>query len=304
MPVAGLASAAAISCAAIIAAGTANGQDAMPPRGDFALTVSLTDTGNGVPVTIGDGRMAVAVNQTAEVANSGGAFLDGAVGTCTNYLVVDTTAATIDILGYCNYRDADGDVAFEQFATDGAVALDGITMAGEWIGGTGKYESLEGTITTTLTVTVEGGAALLASAGKTGNYTVAGAEPEVVATPAAPATPATPAADGPDPALFAALMQEGQVVFERKANCDFCHGGDGQGSGAPALAGNGYVRANASFVGLIFNGYMDHGMPAFGGILSNREIAAVATYVRNSWGNEFGITTEATVAQYAIAGGE
>jgi mono/diheme cytochrome c family protein len=111
-------------------------------------------------------------------------------------------------------------------------------------------------------------------------------------------------AQADDPALFAALMQEGQVVFERTAGCAFCHGPDGHGSGAPALAGNGYVSANASFVGLICNGYMDHGMPAFCGQLSIRQIAAVATYVRNSWGNEYGITTEATAAQYAVAGGD
>ncbi len=36
-------------------------------------------------------------------------------------------------------------------------------------------------------------------------------------------------------------------------------------------------------------------MPAFGH-LSNREIAALGTYVRNTWGNAFGVVTEADVA--------
>lgn len=102
----------------------------------------------------------------------------------------------------------------------------------------------------------------------------------------------------PDPALFADLMEEGQVVYERKAQCAFCHGDEGQGVGAPKLAGNTYVQANASLVGIILGGYESHGMPAFRSALSIREVAAVATYVRNSWGNDFGITTEETVGRY------
>ena len=104
----------------------------------------------------------------------------------------------------------------------------------------------------------------------------------------------------PDPELFADLMDEGKGVYERKADCDFCHGANGEGTGAPGLVGNEYLRANASLVGLILGGYESHGMPAFAGRLTNREVAAVATYVRNSWGNEFGITTEATVELYAV----
>ena len=105
----------------------------------------------------------------------------------------------------------------------------------------------------------------------------------------------------PDPVLFAELMEEGQEVFED--NCAFCHGDDGMGANGPRLAGNEYVRANASTIGLILGGYESHGMPAFRNRLNVREIAAVATYIRNSWGNEFGITTEATVNQYYNDGG-
>ena len=105
----------------------------------------------------------------------------------------------------------------------------------------------------------------------------------------------------PDPALFAALMDEGGDVFED--HCAFCHGDNGEGAGGPRLAGNQYVSANASTVGLILGGYESHGMPAFRGTLDIREVAAVATFIRNSWGNEFGITTEATVMQYYNDGG-
>lgn len=105
----------------------------------------------------------------------------------------------------------------------------------------------------------------------------------------------------PDPQLFADLMDEGADVFAD--NCSFCHGAEGQGAGAPRLVGNDYIAANASTVGLILGGYESHGMPAFRFRLDVREVAAVATYIRNSWGNEYGITTEATVMQYYDDGG-
>lgn len=114
------------------------------------------------------------------------------------------------------------------------------------------------------------------------------------------ATTAVAQAD-PDPALFAALMEEGEEVFMDE--CAFCHGNEGEGTRGPRLAGNAYLQANASTITLILGGYESHGMPAFRNALNIREIAAVVTFIRNSWGNEYGITTEATVAQYYNDGG-
>lgn len=42
------------------------------------------------------------------------------------------------------------------------------------------------------------------------------------------------------------------------------------------------------------NGYM----PGFGGAFSDRQVAAVVTYVRNSWGNEYGPVREEDIAQH------
>ncbi len=98
-----------------------------------------------------------------------------------------------------------------------------------------------------------------------------------------------------DPELFAALMEEGAEGFDD--NCSFCHGGDGEGSGGgPRLAGNEFVAFNTALVSQIIVGYEDHGMPPFDH-LGDREIAAIATFVRNSWGNSYGITPIAVVAQ-------
>jgi mono/diheme cytochrome c family protein len=40
----------------------------------------------------------------------------------------------------------------------------------------------------------------------------------------------------------------------------------------------------------------EHGMPPFRDVLNDRKIAAIATYIRNAWGNTYGIVTPADVA--------
>ncbi len=99
---------------------------------------------------------------------------------------------------------------------------------------------------------------------------------------------------GSDAALMATLMDEGHDLFER--NCSGCHGHNGEGIAGPELAGNQFVASNSAIINQILEGNTDHGMPPFRDHLTAREIAAIATYVRNSWGNAFGITTEETVA--------
>lgn len=76
------------------------------------------------------------------------------------------------------------------------------------------------------------------------------------------------------------------------ANCRMCHGNSGT-AGTP-LAGNEDL-ADAGHVArtiIIGPGYMT----AFGDILSDQEIAAIATHVRTSWGNDFGPVTPEEVA--------
>ena len=104
----------------------------------------------------------------------------------------------------------------------------------------------------------------------------------------APATVAAPPASA---------MARGGKVYEQQ--CAQCHGDRGQGEpGAfPALAGNRAVTLAdpTNLVRVVLQGgYLPatagnprpHGMPPFQQTLSDEEVAAVTTFVRNSWGNQ------------------
>jgi len=78
--------------------------------------------------------------------------------------------------------------------------------------------------------------------------------------------------------------------------CAACHQGEGQGIPGvyPALAGNGYVQGDAvDVVQTVANGRA--GMPAFGDDLGNEGLAAVLSYIRNSWGNQAPVITPSFV---------
>lgn len=98
------------------------------------------------------------------------------------------------------------------------------------------------------------------------------------------------AQDAPDPAL----MEAGQEVYED--NCQGCHGDEGQGGAGPVLAANEVLSSGRAIAAQVLNGNEEHGMPAFMDILDDEEIAAVGTYIRNSWGNAYGVMTAETVA--------
>ena len=81
-------------------------------------------------------------------------------------------------------------------------------------------------------------------------------------------------------------------------HCEDCHGADGTGTvgACPALAGNRAVTmtSTANPIRVVLGGgYLPatagnprpHGMPPFAQMLGDADIAAVLSYVRNSWGN-------------------
>jgi mono/diheme cytochrome c family protein/glucose/arabinose dehydrogenase len=103
---------------------------------------------------------------------------------------------------------------------------------------------------------------------------------------------------GPERDLFV----KGKAIYAKEGFCITCHQPDGTGlsaSGFPPLAGTKWVTGNDErLIKLVLNGL--HGpitvlgkeyggqvpMTPFGGMLKDEEVAAVLTYVRNSFGNK------------------
>lgn len=70
------------------------------------------------------------------------------------------------------------------------------------------------------------------------------------------------------------------------SSCSSCHGANGEGSLGPSLIGNEYLADTSIVTETIIRGFSY--MPAFGDDLNDNQVAAISTYIRNAWGNEFG----------------
>lgn len=94
---------------------------------------------------------------------------------------------------------------------------------------------------------------------------------------------------------MAAHLDEGADVYA--AECAQCHGRNGSESagGAAVLAGNDNLANGPRVARQILFG--SQYMPAFADRLTDHEVAAVGTYIRNSWGNDFGVLPEEEVVQ-------
>ena len=100
---------------------------------------------------------------------------------------------------------------------------------------------------------------------------------------------------------------DGQRLFD--SYCSACHQYDDQGMGeAPPLAGSPWVNGPAErLVRIILHGITgrieirgrvyDREMPGFGGVLSNDDVAALATYTRKRFGTSVGPVMPAEVGR-------
>lgn len=92
------------------------------------------------------------------------------------------------------------------------------------------------------------------------------------------------------------IEQDGASLYQ--AICQSCHMPNGQGAqGAgmyPALAGNAKLVAGMYPAITVLKGRK--GMPAFGAMLSDEQIALVANYVRSNLGNSFPAAGAVTAA--------
>ena len=79
-------------------------------------------------------------------------------------------------------------------------------------------------------------------------------------------------------------MAEGEKAY--LARCSACHQANGAGLPPtfPALAGSAIaIGPVAEHIDIVVKG--KNAMPAFGSMLSPKEVAAIITYERNAWGN-------------------
>ena len=124
--------------------------------------------------------------------------------------------------------------------------------------------------------------------------------------------PPTAITDEPEGPLAKAYAL-GKEIFGRESFCETCHQPDGRGlaaTGYPPLAGSAWVTGDKDrLIKLVMHGLYGplevNGKPydgqvpmtAYGGLLSDAEIAAVLTYVRNSFGNQASAVTAEEVGQ-------
>jgi mono/diheme cytochrome c family protein len=108
------------------------------------------------------------------------------------------------------------------------------------------------------------------------------------------------------------LMQRGAKLYEQ--HCAECHGDQGEGApGAyPPLAGNRAVTMDppANLIRVLLSGGYPpstagnprpFGMPPFGPAMDDVEVAAVVSYIRNSWGNRAEFVSPVEVSRYRAA---
>lgn len=93
--------------------------------------------------------------------------------------------------------------------------------------------------------------------------------------------------------LLKNYIADGEQIYA--VNCASCHGPNGEGGVGIRLISNPLLADAHDIADAVTNGrgYM----PPFGGQLSDAEIAAVLTFVRNSFENDYGILEEEVVQQ-------
>ncbi|MCJ2132576.1 hypothetical protein MKK69_00565 [Methylobacterium sp. J-026] len=126
---------------------TAGAED-MARQGEFRITYTAINPAVPKPVSIGNNRSASAMILTMTAVNEAGSgLLHNMAGRCSSSPLVDSGAKTFENHGYCDYVDADGDHVYEKwdYPVQSMAAVSEGT--GAWIGGTGKFAGLTGTMT-------------------------------------------------------------------------------------------------------------------------------------------------------------
>ncbi|WP_424628300.1 hypothetical protein [Bradyrhizobium sp. SYSU BS000235] len=129
-----------------LAAGNAQAQS-IPPEGPVSVTFTATQTSPVKPMPIGNGKEFMVINQAMTASNdAGNPILHNMGGRCLFSRLADSSAKTVELHGFCNYVDKDGDQIFEQ-----CNFLPGAPNNCNVVGGTGKFENLQASLVISVT---------------------------------------------------------------------------------------------------------------------------------------------------------
>jgi hypothetical protein len=133
------------SLAAVLTAHSVYAQS-IPLEGPVSVTFTATQTSPVKPMPIGNGKEFVVINQAMTASNdAGNPILHNMGGRCLFSRLADTSAKTVELRGFCNYVDKDGDQIFEK-----CDFLPGAPNTCAVVGGTGKFENLQASLVITV----------------------------------------------------------------------------------------------------------------------------------------------------------
>jgi len=138
----------AFAVAAVLQSTAGASAEELAKEGRYTVQYTGTNPAPMKPIAIGNNREMLVTNAVMSAINeSGSGFLHDMTGRCSGWVIIDTAAGAFESHGYCNYADKDGDQVFEQYDWPMQPRSSSTYGTGKWIGGTGKYSGLQGTIT-------------------------------------------------------------------------------------------------------------------------------------------------------------
>ena len=147
--------------------------DPFPTAAKFTLVYTFTTSTPASPIDVGEGRD-LTVNRylTTTLNDAGSGFLHLTAGRCTNIRFTNRHDRTIDSMGYCNFRDKDGDLLYAEYSTSGPKPLSAITLTWTFKSGTGKYDGISGSASDTNSGNLDEGDSYQAGGKMAGSYAI------------------------------------------------------------------------------------------------------------------------------------
>ncbi len=156
-----------------LAAQSAARAEPFPSAAKFQLSYTFTTSTPASPIDIGEGLDLTVNRYLVTTLNDGGAgFLHLVAGRCTNVRFTSREQRTIDSHGYCNFKDADGDLLYAEYVTNGPKPFKAVTMEWHFKSGTGKYDGITGMATDINSLNLDDTGAYQAAGKMTGSYKI------------------------------------------------------------------------------------------------------------------------------------